>query len=300
VHAAIASEPLVAIREEILRAATRKAIPFLMMHRLLPEDRAEAYNSAAQTGQRAVEAFGRIYREELLRAGYEPHVAPEDRMALASEARVAAVRRINLGHAGGMGKVNLTQMTELERFRYLRAEIEVRGGELRSESMAMNVIGVRGLDHGVTGDNAPNVHTIYVLRTKAGKPRVCEFNAKSGCGDWAAVMRMADRSYMMSVGTHAPGSAWSFEALLERSGSGIGFRFTGQGISVHAAGPPERPLNARSAACQVIQRRPAGDHSATLYWEDFHRMITEDPVYDTTNGLIPYTLADVAHLPSTR
>jgi hypothetical protein len=29
-------------------------------------------------------------------------------------------------------------------------------------------------------------------------------------------------------------------------------------------------------------------------------MITEDPVYGTTEDLIPYTLADVTHLPSTR
>ncbi len=110
---------------------------------------------------------------------------------------------------------------------------------------------------------------------------------------------------------------WSHEALVERGGSGVTsiadvngnhrvdpeetiFSFSDQGIDVHRGGLPDRPVNAYSAGCQVIPKRPSGDESSTLYWEDFHRMITQDPVYGTEDDLIPYTLADVLHMPSTR
>ena len=338
VNPAIASQPLAVIREEIRRAATREALPPDMHHYPL-EDRAEMLTAATQAGQEAVTAFDRIYREEMAAlGGGERHLPPEERQAIASEARAAAVHRINLGHAGGVGQVDLTQMTEIERFRYLQAEIEARGGEFRTEDMAMNVIGVRGLDHGVTGDNAPNEYndTIYVLRMENGQPHVYEFNATTDYGDWDKVknagygvtvrtedgyqwapLLMAEGSYQMNVGTHAWGTDWSHEALIETGGSGVTsiadvdgdhrvdpeetvFSFTDQGINVHKGGLPDRPVNAYSAGCQVIPRRPSGDESSTLYWEDFHQMITEDPVYGTKDDLIPYTLADVTHLPNTR
>ena len=338
VNPAIASQPLAVIREEIRLAALRDALPPEMEHVPL-EDRAAMYNAAVQAGDEAVKAFDRLYREETARlSGGERHLPPEERLAIASEARANAVARINLGHAGGVGEVDLNGMSEIEKFRYLKAEIEARGGEFRTEDMAMNVIGVRGLDHGVTGDNAPNEYndTIYVLRTEDGEPHVYEFNATTDYGDWDKVkdagygvnvrtedgyqwapLLMAEGSYTMNVGTHAWGTDWSHEALVERGGSGVTsiadvdgdhrvdpeeavFSFTDQGINVHRGGQPDRPVNAYSAGCQVIPRRPSGDESSTLYWEDFHQMITEDPVYGTTEDLIPYTLADVVHLPSTR
>jgi hypothetical protein len=304
------------------------------------EDRAAMYNEAVQAGEEAVLAFDRIYREEMaeLSGGERHQLPPEERLAIASEARANAVARVNLGHAGGVGEVDLAGMSEIEKFRYLKAEIEARGGQFRTEDMAMNVIGVRGLDHGATGDNSPNEYndTIYVLRMESGEPHVYEFNATTDYGDWDKVndagygvnvrtedgaqwapLLMAEGSYTMNVGTHAWGTDWSHEALTERGGSGVTsiadvdgdhrvdpeelqFSFTDQGINVHRGGLPDRPVNAYSAGCQVIPKRPSGDESKALYWEDFHQMITEDPVYGTTEDLIPYTLADVTHLPSTR
>jgi hypothetical protein len=338
VNPAIASQPLSVIRAEIRRGAMQDALPS-DMSRLGMAERRDLNAEARLAADRAVEAFDRLCREETARLGEDVrHLPPEERQAIASEARAAAIVRLNLGHAGGVGQVDLTTMTELERFDYLRAEIEARGGELRTEDMAMNVIGVRGLDHGVTGDNAPNEYndTIYVLRTEDGEPHVYEFNATTDYGDWDKVQNagygvnvntedgyqwapllMAEGSYQMNVGTHAWGTAWSHEALVETGGSGVTsiadvdgdhrvdpeetqYSFTGQGINVHAGGSPDHPVNAYSAGCQVIPRRPSGDDSATLYWDDFHRMITEDPVYGTPEDLIPYTLADVTHLPSTR
>jgi hypothetical protein len=339
VNPAIASQPLSVIREEIRRAALRGALPEDMYHVPL-EDRAAMYSEAVKAGDEAVAAFDRIHREELSRLEDEngKHLPAPERAALASEAVSTAIARVNLGHAGGVGDVDLNSMTELEKFNYLRAEIEARGGEFRTEDMAMNVVGVRGLDHGVTGDNAPNEYndTIYVLRMENGTPHVYEFNATTDYGDWDKVkdagygvtvltegtyqwapLLMAEGSYMMNVGTHAWGTSWSHEALVETGGSGVtsiadvngnhrvdpeemSFSFTDQGTNVHKGGLPDRPVNAYSAGCQVIPKRPSGDESSTLYWEDFHQMITEDPVYGTKEDRIPYTLADVLHMPSTR
>jgi hypothetical protein len=200
------------------------------------------YNESVQAGDEAVTAFDRLYREEMawLAGGERPELLPEERLAIASLARASAVARINLGHAGGVGEVDLNGMTEIHKFRYLEAEIEARGGAFRTGDMAMNVIGVRGLDHGATGDNAPNEYndTIYVLRVENGAPHVYELNATTNYGDWDKVkdagygvsvatekgpqwapLLMAEGSYMMNIGTHAWGTPWSHEALVERGGS---------------------------------------------------------------------------------
>jgi hypothetical protein len=340
VNPAVATQPPAVIREEIRKNATQQAMPpaSVMIH-LPPEDQGDIYASAAAKGNAAAEAFDRLYQEELNRVSPElkQHLPPEDVAALEQEARQHAVERINLGHVGGTGNVDLTSMNEQEKFNYLRDLIEDQGGTFRTEDNAMNVIGLRGLENGAVGDNAANEYndTLFVLRYEDGKPQVYEFPATtdygstqdtSDAGDgvtaqtpdgaqWAPLLA-TEGSYTMNIGTHAAGTEWAHEALREAGGSGVisvpdlngnhrvdpeemQYQYTDQGINVHGGGR-SGTVGQWSTGCQVIPREPtAGDDTGRLYWDDFHTMMTEDPVYGTTLDLIPYTLVDVQNAPST-
>ena len=340
VNPAVATQSPAVIREEIRRNATQQALPpASVIRHLPPEDQGDVYASAAARGDRAAEAFDRIYQEELNRVSPEmkQRLPPEDLVAIEREAREHAVERINLGHVGGTGNVDLNSMTEGEKFNYLRDLIEDSGGTFRTDDNAMNVIGLRGLENGVDGDNAANEYndTVFVLRYEDGEPQVYEFPATTDYGStedtkdvgdgvtaqtpdgpqWAPLL-MAEGSYMMNIGTHAAGQPWAHEALREAGGSLVTsvpdlngnhrvdpeemqYQYHDQGINVHGGGTSDT-VGQWSTGCQVIPREPSGgDDSGRLYWDDFHTMMTEDPVYGTTLDLIPYTLVDVQNAPST-
>lgn len=119
------------------------------------------------------------------------HLPPEDREALELIAREQALHRLNVGHTGGVGEVDLASMNPTEQYNYLHDLVLRSGGTFTEADLEVNLIGIRGMNvEGETHDNglgedglAAYDDTIYAVRMVDGKPEVYTFAATTDYGD---------------------------------------------------------------------------------------------------------------------
>ncbi|MCB9760286.1 MAG: DUF4157 domain-containing protein [Alphaproteobacteria bacterium] len=301
--------------------------------RLPIQERQYLLEEAQAEAQLAQDRFDALYEQELgLSADVLNQLPYPVREMMEQQAREDALHRLNVGHTGGVGPdVDLSQMSEVEQYNYLHDLILRGGNEFRDGEMEVNILGVRGLEGGVVGDNAANEYndTIYVLRiNEEGQAEVHDFAATTDYGDYDQVLAagyggvadgetypllMAPGAYSMATQTdpnrdgtnHFLYEGWDPDApttsVPDINGNHrvdddeMAYPHEYQGINSHAGGTGTS-VGTWSAGCQVVPRRPSGDTSDRNFYEEYYDVVSADPDFATAER-IPYTLVEAWDAP---
>lgn len=178
------------IYDEVYRDALGSATIFSVGIQEWLAMRADARAAAEQ----AVARYEALLDEEMaasLGSGALQNLPPEDREAIEALAQEQAVHRLNVGHTGGVGEVDLAAMDPTQLYNYLHDLVIRSGGEFTEEDMEVNLIGIRGMNvEGETHDNslgedglASYDDTMYATRMVDGVPEVYTFAATTDYGD---------------------------------------------------------------------------------------------------------------------
>lgn len=253
----------------------------------------------------------RNLQENLAALGYNVGIPDGDFGPKTEEAVRSFQRAQGLTADGIAGPVTLHALTSLRArddsalYDRLRAIIE-RQGSFSTQPWVMNLLGVRGWQHG-TGrvPNDPNKYndTIYVVYCDEARKHVEAFRATTdpgviptGRGNPKGIAHLIDGQYWFKVGSHPiPGGGGRYPALQQdvavrvwrdanrdavRQGSE--FEESGWfGINIHAGGNTEN-VGTWSEGCQVLH----GDRFSPQ-WVKFMDLMNRDP-----NKRVRYTLID--------
>lgn len=182
------------IPDSVYAQVYQDALDGIPLERLPEEDREAILADARAEAELAVARYEALLSEEMagsVSAEALRYLPQEDREAIEKLAREQALHRLNVGHTGGVGELDLEAMNPTQLYNYLHDLVLRSGGEFTEEDLEVNLIGIRGMNaEGETHDNAlgedGKAHyddTIYAVRMVDGKPEVYTFAATTDYGD---------------------------------------------------------------------------------------------------------------------
>ncbi len=182
------------IPDSVYAQVYQDALDGIPLERLPEEDREAILADARAEAELAVARYEALLSEEMA-GSISPealrYLPQEDREAIEKLAREQALHRLNVGHTGGVGELDLEAMNPTQLYNYLHDLVLRSGGEFTEEDLEVNLIGIRGMNtDGEFHDNAlgedGKAHyddTIYAVRMVDGKPEVYTFAATTDYGD---------------------------------------------------------------------------------------------------------------------